>query len=101
MIDNPTLPDERITIQAGADKYALVFTNVAIAAVFMADLQDPTLRLESLDSWVLKETYLTTCALLGASRVVFDYQRGQHHAVSAPLEGLRLYCAEQIGGLPH
>jgi hypothetical protein len=81
-------------------KYALVFTQKATAKEFMRDLQDPDLELEALETWVLKETYLTTLTLLLVSRVMFDYVQGQHNALSAPLELLRIHCQAQIRVVP-
>ncbi len=100
IISNRILPDERITIQSGQEKYGLVFTQKATAKEFMRDLQDPNLELEGLETWVLKETYLTTLTLLSVSRVMFDYVQGQHNALSAPLELLRIHCQAQIGVVP-
>ena len=100
IISNRLLPDERITIASGQEKYALVFSQKATAKEFMRDLQDPDLELEALETWVLKETYLTTLTLLSVSRVMFDYVQGQHNALSAPLELLRIHCQAQIRVVP-
>jgi hypothetical protein len=84
-------------LQSGQEKYALVFTQKAIAQEFMRHLQDKNLQLEGLETWVLKETFLTTLMLIAVSRVMFDYVQGQHNALSAPLELLRIHCRSQIG----
>lgn len=97
MIFNATAPDERITLHVGQEKYALVFTDLAVATEFLRDLQDPALSLERLENWVLKETFLTTLELIHATRVMFDYVQGTHTAMSAPLELLRVHCKNQIG----
>lgn len=89
VIVNPQAPDERITMQAGAGKYALVFSNAALAQGFLQDLQDEVLLLETLQGWVLKDTYLLTLQMLGVTRVVFDYQKGKHNVLSAPLGALQ------------
>lgn len=100
VITNPQAFDERITMQSGAEKYALVFTQPATAKAFLRDLQDPTLILEELGTWVFKETFLSTLAPLNVTRVMFDYVQGQHQAMSAPLKLLRQHCKAQIGLLP-
>jgi hypothetical protein len=100
IITNPTALDERITLQSGQEKYALIFTQPQTINEFMRDLQDPSLTTESLETWVLKETYLTTLTRLAVTRVMFDYVRGQHQALSAPLELLRSHCQSQIGIIP-
>jgi hypothetical protein len=89
VIANPDAPDERITMQAGSEKYALVFLDAALAQHFLQDLQDRALVLERLEGWVLKDTYLLTLQMLGVMRVVFDYQQGKHNALSAPLGALQ------------
>ena len=91
------MTDERITLQSGQEKYALIFTEPAVAHQFLRDMQDPNLILESLEDWVLKETFLTTLRFLSVTRVIFDYVQGQHTAVSAPLDGLQSHCQAQIG----
>jgi hypothetical protein len=95
VIANPHAPDERITMQAGAEKYALVFLDAAVAQRFLQDLQDDVLVLESLGTWVLKDTYLLTLQMLGVTRVVFDYQKGSHNALSAPLGVLQEHVKQQ------
>jgi hypothetical protein len=98
VIENTTTPGEVITIQAGHEKYALVFTDAAAAAVFLAELEDKHLQLATLATPVLKESYLQASKLLAATRVMFNYQRGHHHAQSAPLIGLIEYLKDKIGG---
>jgi hypothetical protein len=97
VIENLVTPGELVTIQSGADKYALVFTQPEGAAVFLHDLNDAALQVSSLSNWVLKESYLTAAKLIGASRVMFDYARGRHDAVSAPLVGLIEFARSRIG----
>jgi hypothetical protein len=97
VVENGAQPGELVTIQAGADKYALVFTDPETAGVFLADLHDEALIVSSLANWVLKESYLTAAGLIGATRVIFDYRRGQHDAVSAPLSGLLEFVRGRIG----
>jgi hypothetical protein len=89
VIANPDAPDERITMQSGAEKYALVFLDALLAQRFLQGLQDQELVLERLEGWVLKDTYLLTLQMLGVTRVVFDYQQGKHNALSAPLGALQ------------
>jgi hypothetical protein len=96
VIQNLETPGELVTVQAGSDKYALVFTSPEVAAVFLHDLNDEALHLSSLESWVLKESYLTAATLIGATRVMFDYRRGQHDAVSAPLPALLEFTRQRI-----
>ena len=95
--DNPTVSGELVTLTAGETKYALVFTNADLAAVFLHGMNDPSLQIVSLESWVIKDAFLTAAKILGASRVMFDYARGQHNAQSAPLEGLIEYLKARIG----
>jgi hypothetical protein len=96
VIENTVLPGEVITIQAGSEKYALVFTEATAANVFLAELEDQRLQLVTLATPVLKESYLHASSLLKATRVMFNYQRGHHHAQSAPLAGLIEYLKNQI-----
>ncbi len=89
--DNSNIPGEFITLSTGETKYALVFTNSELAAVFLHDLNDPSLQIVSLETWVLKDAFLTAAKILGATKVMFDYVKGQHSAQSAPIEGLVEY----------
>jgi hypothetical protein len=97
IISNTKAGNERITVQSGSEKYALVFTNFVTAKEFMNGLRDPDLILETLENWVLKETFLTTLTFIAVTRVMFNYLQGQHNALSAPLELLQSHCREQIG----
>jgi hypothetical protein len=97
VFENRAHPGELVTLQAGAEKYALVYTDAALAGAFLADLNDPDLHTSSLETWVLKDAFLTAAALIGATRVLFDYQRGMHDATSAPLEGLQGFVRDHIG----
>jgi hypothetical protein len=97
IVDNLTVPGELITLISGETKYALVFTNPALAAVFLHGMNDPTLQIVSLENWVMKDAFLTAAKILGASRIMFDYIRGQHSAQSAPLEGLIELMKLRIG----
>lgn len=97
VIENAVQPGELVTIQAGTEKYALVFTDPVKAGVFLAELADDALQLGTLESWVLKDTYLTAAERLSCSRVAFDYARGEHNVPSAPLAGLRDLVRSRIG----
>jgi hypothetical protein len=97
VISNSKAGNERITIQSGSEKYALVFTKLSIAQDFLNGLRDPDLKLETLENWVLKETFLTTLTFIAVTRVMFDYLQGQHNALSAPLDLLQSHCRTQIG----
>lgn len=96
VIFNRAVAGELVTIQSGVDKYAPVFTSSSLVATFLRDLNDPRLEVSRLETWVLKDTFLTAAGLIGATRVMFDYQAGQHDAVSAPLEGLRGFVLERL-----
>ena len=100
VIENRVQPGELVTIQSGSEKYALVFTQPESAAVFLSDLNDSNLSISSLERPVLKDAFLTAAALIGATRVMFDYRSGQHDTVSAPLAGLTEFMRARIGGLP-
>ena len=93
VIVNQAIAGELVTLQSGRDKYALVFTDSSLAAAF---LRDPDLHLSSLETWVLKDAFLTAAGLIGATRVMFDYRAGQHDALSAPLGGLRGFVTERL-----
>ncbi len=88
VIFNQAVAGELVTIQSGVDKYALIFTDSSLAVTFLRDLGDQNLHVSQLETWVLKDAFLTAAGLIHATRVMFDYQAGQHEAVSAPLEGL-------------
>lgn len=96
VIFNRSVAGELVTIQSAADKYALVYTDARLAAMFLRDLNDSNLEVSQLETWVLKDAYLTAAGLIGATRVMFDYQAGQHEAVSAPLSGLRGFVSERL-----
>ena len=97
VVENPTQPGEVITITAGSEKYAPVFTQPDLAAAFLVGLEDPTLNLATLETWVLKESYLAASSTINVTRVMFDYARGQHNAMSAPLQGLIEFTRSRIG----
>jgi hypothetical protein len=97
VVDNPTVSGELITLTAGATKYALVFTDTDLAAGFLRGMNDPSLQIVSFESWVMKEAFLSAAKILGATRIMFDYARGQHNAQSAPLEGLTEFIKSRIG----
>jgi hypothetical protein len=87
VIENSRDPGELITLTAGGAKYALVFTRADLAASFLLGLDDQVdLTVSTLESWVLKETYLTAASVLGATHVLFDYVRGGQQAQAAPVE---------------
>ncbi len=86
-----------MTLTAGDTKYALVFTDADLAAIFLHGMNDPSLQIVSLESWVMKDALLSAAKILGATRVMFDYARGQHAAQSAPLEGLTELIKSRIG----
>ena len=96
VIFNQAVAGELVTIQSGTDKYAVVFTTSSLAATFLRDLNDSDLEVSQLETWVLKDAFLTAAGLIHATRVMFDYQAGQHDAVSAPLEGLRGFVRERL-----
>lgn len=96
VIFNQVVPGELMTIQSGASKYALVFTELSLAALFLRDLNDPNLQPSSLKTWVLKDAFLTAAHLIHATRVMFDYEAGRHDVVSAPLDGLRGFVRERL-----
>ncbi len=100
VISNQIASDERVTLQSGSQKYALIFTDIVVANEFMRDMQDSNLFLEPLETWVFKETFLATLRLLSVTRVMFDYAQGQHNALSAPLDLLQAHCKAQIGTRP-
>lgn len=98
VIFNAAVPGELVTIQTSADKYALVYTDSSFAASFLRDLNDSNLQVSKLETWVLKDAFLTAAGLIHATRVMFDYRIGQHDAVSAPLEGLRGFVTQRLRG---
>ncbi len=96
VIFNQAVAGELVTIQSGTDKYAVVFTTSSLAATFLRDLNDSNLEVSPLETWVLKDAFLTAAELIHATRVMFDYRAGQHDAVSAPLEGLREFVRDRL-----
>lgn len=99
IIENAREPGELVTITAGSEKYALAFTNAETAAAFLAGLDDDALRLGTLETWVLKDAFLTASNAINATRVMFDYASGLHNVQSAPLEGLTDYVRSRIGAV--
>ncbi len=97
IVENARQPGELVTIAAGAEKYALAFTHLETAALFLAGLEDDALRLGTLETWVLKDAFLTASRALRATRVMFDYRSGLHNVQSAPLEELTDYVRSRIG----
>jgi hypothetical protein len=97
IVDNPTVTGELITLTAGEIKFALVFSQRDHALEFLRGMNDPSLQIASLETWVMKDAFLTAARILGATRIMFDYLRGQHSAQSAPLEGLIAAIKPRIG----
>ena len=97
IVENAREPGELVTIAAGAEKYALAFTHVETAAAFLAGLEDDALQIGTLETWVLKDAFLTASRALRATRVMFDYRVGLHAPQSAPLDGLTEYVRSRIG----
>lgn len=77
----PSHGNDLITLTAAGEKYALAFTDAERIAAFMAGLDHADgLRVATLESFVLKEAYLTAAAYLGATSLLFDFRRGDHSA---------------------
>ncbi len=94
--ENPSAPDERTTIHAGGEKYAVAFTDPIKAALFLADQRDPSLTLTTFGTGVMKDAFLTAVTMLGATRVMFDYVPGDQNAMSASIDTLRQWVSEAI-----
>ena len=99
IIENVREPGELVTVTAGAEKYALAFTDVDTAAAFLTGLEDDALKIGKLETWVLKDAFLTASNAINATRVMFDYASGLHNVQSAPLEGLTDYVRSRIGSV--
>lgn len=97
IVENLREPGELVTITAGLEKYTLAFTDAEVAAAFLAGLEDDALQIGTLETWVMKDAFLTASRAIHATRVMFDYQRGAHNAHSAPLKGLTEYVRSRIG----
>jgi hypothetical protein len=97
IIDNPAVAGELITLTAGEIKYALAFSSLELALDFLRGLNDPSLRIATLEGWVMKDAFLTAAKILGATRIMFNYVRGQQTAQSAPLENLIELMKTRIG----
>jgi hypothetical protein len=97
IVDNPVVAGELITLTAGEIKYALVFSNLELASDFLRGMNDPSLEIVTLETWVMKDTFLTAAKILGTTRVMFNYVRGQQSAQSAPLENLIELMKSRIG----
>ncbi len=97
IVENPTVAGELITLTAGEIKYALVFSNPRLALDFLRGMNDPSLQIATLETWVMKDALLTAAEILGASRIMFDYAPGQQSAQSAPLENLIELMKSRIG----
>lgn len=94
----PAAGNDLITVTAAGEKYALAFTDAERAAVFVAGLEDPAgLKIATLGTYVLKEAYLTAAAYVGATAVLFDYQRGDHAAPAAPIRLVAEHVRSRIG----
>ncbi len=96
-IENVREPGELVTVSAGSEKYALAFTDAATAAQFLNGLEDDALQIGTLETWVMKDAFLTASKAIHATRVMFDYRPGLHNVQSAPLEGLTEYVQSKIG----
>jgi hypothetical protein len=97
IVENPTVSGELITLRAGEIKYAPVFSQPEYALEFLNSINDPSLQIASLETWVMKDAFLTAAKILGSTRIIFDYVRGQHSAQSAPLEGLIEAIKPKVG----
>jgi hypothetical protein len=98
-IENVREPGELVSVTAGSEKYALAFTDAAIAAEFLAGLNDDALEIGTLETWVMKDAFLTASRAIQATRVMFNYRPGLHNVQSAPLEGLTEYVRSKIGAV--
>jgi hypothetical protein len=94
--ENPSAPDERVTIHAGGEKYAVAFTDPIKAALFLADQRDSSLILTTFDTWVMKDAFLTAVTMIKVTRVMFDYVPGNQNAMSAKLETLREWVRQGL-----
>ena len=97
IVDNPAVAGELITLTAGEIKYALVFTSLGLALDFLRDMNDASLKIATLKGWVMKDAFLTAANMLGATRIMFDYAKGQQSAQSAPLENLIELMKSKVG----
>jgi hypothetical protein len=98
-IENVREPGELVTVAAGSEKYALAFTDASTATEFLNGLGDNALQISALETWVMKDAFLTASRAIHATRVMFDYRLGLHHVQSAPLEGLSEYVRSKIGAV--
>jgi hypothetical protein len=96
-VENLREPGELVTVTAGSEKYALAFTDAEIAAEFLNGLNDTALQIGTLETWVMKDAFLTASRAIHATRVMFNYRPGLHNVQSAPLEGLSEYVRSKIG----
>ncbi len=97
IVENPQIAGELITLTAGEIKYALVFSSPPLAQAFLSGMNDSGLTITSLEGWVMKDAFLTAAKILGATRVMFNYARGQQSAQSAALESLIELMKTRIG----
>jgi hypothetical protein len=97
LFENLHQPGELVTVTAGSEKYALAFTDAAIAAAFLKGLDDDEVHIIRLETWVMKDAFLTVSKAVQATHVMFDYRPGLHHVQSAPLEELSEYIRSRIG----
>jgi hypothetical protein len=97
IVESAEVAGELITLTAGEIKYALVFSDALLAKAFLYSMNDPSLQIASLETWVMKDAFLTAAKILGATRIMFDYMRGQHSAQSAPLGGLIEAIKPKVG----
>lgn len=94
----PSNGNDLITLTAAGEKYALAFTDAERIAAFLAGLDDADgLRVATLESFVLKEAYLTAAAYLGATALLFDYCRGDHAAQAATIWLASEHVRSKIG----
>jgi hypothetical protein len=98
-IENVREPGELVTVSAGSEKYALAFTDASTATEFLNGLGDDALQISALETWVMKDAFLTASRAIHATRVMFNYRPGLHNVQSTPLEGLTEYVRSKIGTL--
>ncbi len=102
VIEHEHIAGELITLTSGNHKYALAFTKPDLAAAFLVTLEDSTeLRISELERSTLKESFLRAAQFIGATHLLFDYERGTHSAITAPLDRMLEHVLKQIAGPIH